>query len=68
MINLSYTINISLTGNCYGLSQELRKQLNLHGFSHVQIIAADLIGSDSWSIADDMAKNKSLNNSVDIIG
>ena len=48
--------------------QELRKQLNLHGLSHVQIIAADLIGSNSWSIADDMAKNKSLNNSVDIIG
>ncbi len=48
--------------------KELRKQLNLHDLNHVKIVAADLISEYSWNVADHMAKNSQLNNSIDIIG
>lgn len=49
-------------------SKVLRQMLDQHGFSHVKIIAADLLPSGAWEIVDDMKKDKQLNDSIAYIG
>ena len=46
----------------------LRKTLDDRGFNNTRIVAADMIGSDSWEIVSDMMKDKALNNSIDFVG
>ena len=48
--------------------QTLRRTLNSRGFQQVGIIAADLLPSDAWTIADDILRDPELFNAVDVIG
>jgi len=48
--------------------QTLRRTLDSRGMQHVRIIAADLLPSSAWTIADDMLKDPELFNAVDVIG
>jgi len=42
--------------------------LDEQGFSHVKIIAADLLPGGAWEILDDMKKDQQLNDSIAYIG
>jgi len=48
--------------------QTLRRMLDSRGYQHVGIIAADLLPSAAWTIADDILRDAELFHAVDIVG
>ena len=49
-------------------TQMLKHRLVESGLDHVQIVAADAIGSNAWDIAKDFKQDEKLKEAVDIIG
>ena len=63
-LTISYLGGWNERGYNIGWYENLRSSLNSNGYSSVKVVGAD----SDWGVADDMVKDQTFDNSIDVIG